>query len=79
MKIQVLGMNDEGCRCLEDTVEEAADELGLAYQLEKITDKGKIANLGVSVTPALAIDGKLKIIGKRPSVSDIKSVLRSKQ
>jgi small redox-active disulfide protein 2 len=79
MKIQVLGASGAKCKSLEDVVEEAADELGLAYQLEKITDTQKIANFGASSTPALAIDGKLKIIGNLPSVSDIKGVLRAKR
>jgi len=55
--------------------ETAARELGIAYQLEKVTDLGKIASFGVMTTPALVVDGVVKVAGKVPSPQEIKSFL----
>jgi small redox-active disulfide protein 2 len=53
----------------------AAQTLGLQYELEKVTDLNQIMSFGVMMTPALVVDGKVKVSGKVPSVDEIKTLL----
>lgn len=75
MKIQVLGTGCPKCKKLAANAEEAAKELGLAVEIEKVTDIDKIIDFGVMTTPGLAIDGKVVAAGKVPSVEEIKKLL----
>ena len=77
MKIQVIGIGCPKCKQLEAHVTKAAQELGLLYELEKITNVEQITALGVMVTPALAIDGKVKITGQIPSVNKLIEILKT--
>lgn len=72
---QVLGMGCANCKRLAENLEAAAKDLGLEYTLEKVTDIEAIARAGIMRTPALAIDGKVKLSGKVPSVSELKTIL----
>lgn len=76
MKIQVLGTGCPKCRQLAENAEAAAKELALNYELEKVTDINKIIGFGVMMTPALAVDGVVKVAGKVPSVEEIKNILK---
>jgi small redox-active disulfide protein 2 len=75
MKLQILGTGCPKCKKLADTAQAAADELGLDYELEKITDINEIMKFGVMLTPGLAVDGTVKVSGKVPSVDEIKQML----
>ena len=74
-KIQILGTGCPKCKKLAENAEAAAKELGIEYELEKVTQINDIMNMGVMVTPALAIDGEVKVVGKVASLEDIKSML----
>jgi len=74
-KIQVLGTGCPKCKQLAENAEMAAKELGIEYQIEKVTQINDIMKMGVMVTPALAIDGAVKVAGKVVSVDDIKAML----
>jgi len=74
-KLQILGTGCPKCEKLTENTEEAAGALGIEYELEKITDVKEITGFGVMMTPALVIDGEVKVSGKVPSVQEIKSVL----
>lgn len=74
-KIQVLGTGCPKCRKLAELADEAARELKIEYELEKVTDLNEILSFGVMVTPALAVDGEVKIAGKLPKIKDIKRML----
>ena len=74
-KLQILGTGCPKCRKLAATAEAAANELGIPYELEKVTDIGKIMEFGVMLTPALAVDGELKVSGRAPGVEEIKAML----
>ncbi len=76
MKIQILGTGCPKCHKLAADAEQAAKELGLSYELVKITDINEIMNFGVMITPALAVDGKVKFSGKVPGVEAIKGYLK---
>ena len=74
-KIQVLGTGCAKCEKLAGNAEAAAKAAGIEYELEKITDLNKIMEMGVMITPALAVDGEIKVSGKVPDVDAIKSML----
>ena len=74
-KIQILGTGCPKCNKLAENAEAAARELAIEYQLEKVTDINEMMTFGVMVTPALAIDGQVKVTGKVADVGDIKKML----
>jgi len=75
MKIQILGSGCTKCRNLTAVAEQAARELGLEYELEKVTDVKRYPDFGVMFTPALVVDGVVKLSGKVPSLDEAKNLL----
>lgn len=73
--IQILGTGCAKCLRLSDAAEKAAGELGLEFQLEKITDIMRFPDFGVMITPALAVDGEVKVSGRVPSHDELKQIL----
>lgn len=73
--IQILGSGCAKCAQLAAHAELAAKEIGQPYQLVKITDIARIMAFGVMSTPALAVDGKVRSVGKVPSVAELKSLI----
>ncbi len=76
MKIQILGTGCPKCKKLAENAEAAAKELGIEFELEKVTDLNKIMDFGVMMTPALAVDGTVKLVGKVPPVNELKALLK---
>lgn len=74
-KLQILGTGCAKCRMLTDHAEQAAKELGLEYTLEKVTDINDIVAFGVMATPALVVDGEIKVSGRVPTVESLKPLL----
>ena len=74
-KMQILGTGCPKCKKLAENAEAAADELGLEFEIEKVTDINDIMKFGVMVTPALAINGQVKVAGKVLSTEEIKQML----
>jgi len=74
-KLQILGTGCPKCKKLAQNAEAAARELGLDFEVEKVTDITEIMNFGVMMTPALAVDGQVKVVGKVPSVNELKSLI----
>ncbi len=75
MKIQILGPGCAKCQKLAAVAEEGAKALGLTYEIEKVTDLNRIMGFGVMFTPALVIDGTVKLAGKVPSLDEAKKLL----
>jgi small redox-active disulfide protein 2 len=75
MKIQILGSGCAKCRSLTAVTEQAAHDLGLEYELEKVTDMKRYPDFGVMFTPALVVDGVVKLSGKVPSLDEAKALL----
>jgi len=75
MKIQILGSGCAKCRALTTVAEQAANDLGLKYEVEKVTDVNRYADFGVMFTPALVVDGVVKASGKVPSLDETKKLL----
>jgi small redox-active disulfide protein 2 len=76
MKIQVLGTGCPKCNQLYQNAQQAVDESGAEATVEKVTNLNDIMAFGVMVTPALAIDGRVKTSGKVPSAEDIKKMIQ---
>lgn len=76
MKIQILGTGCPKCKKLVQHAEEAAKALGLDAEIEKVTQINEIMKFGVLMTPALAVDGTVKSVGKLLSVEEIKGLLK---
>jgi len=74
-KIQILGTGCPKCKKLAENAEAAAKGLGIEYSLEKVTQISDIMKFGVMMTPALAIDGQVKTVGKVVSPDEIKKML----
>ena len=74
-KLQILGTGCPKCGELAARTERAARELGIEYELVKISDLGDILSFGVMNTPALAVDGNVKVAGKVPGVEEIKALI----
>ena len=74
-KLQILGTGCPKCKKLAENAEAAAKALGIQYELEKVTDINEIMKFGVMMTPALAVDGQVKVVGKAPGPDEIKPLL----
>ncbi len=75
MKIEVLGPGCPNCQKLKDNVDDAARGLGLEYELQSITGIEDIVARGVMATPALVVNGEVRMSGKVPSVEEIRGLL----
>ena len=74
-KLLVLGPGCPRCEQLAASVREAADRLGLEYELVKLTDVREFPRYGVMLTPGLVVDGELKLQGRVPSLDELESLL----
>lgn len=74
-KLQVLGPGCPKCKMLAERTEAAAKELGIEYTLEKVADLDAMLELGVMATPALVVDGAVKVVGKVPTPAQLKEML----
>jgi len=75
MKIQILGTGCAKCQLLEKNAREAIQELGLDAEIVKVTNVDDIMAMGVMMTPALAIDDDVKVVGKVLTKEHIKELL----
>ena len=74
-KVQILGTGCPKCKKLAENAQAAVKEAGLDCEIVKVTDINEIMKFGVMLTPALAVDGQVKVVGKVPSPEEIKRML----
>ncbi len=74
-RLQILGVGCPKCKKLAENTEAAAKALGIEYSIEKVTEVNAIMQFGVMMTPALAVDGQVKVVGKVPAPDEIKKML----
>ena len=72
MKIEILGTGCPKCKKVKETVEKVLKETGVEAEVVKVEDFETILNYGVMVTPALVIDGEVKLAGKVPGPEEIR-------
>jgi len=76
-KIEILGIGCAKCNKLEELARKASDELGIEYEVQKVKDLDQIMDYGVMITPALVIDGQVKVAGKVPSYEEVKKMVEN--
>jgi len=74
-QVKILGPGCRRCEQLCSSTKQAAEQLGIEYQVEKVTDITKFADYGVMMTPGLVVDGTVKSQGKVPTLDEIKAML----
>ena len=74
--IKVLGPGCPKCKKLMELTKQAADELNMNCSIEKISDIMEIMKFGVAITPALVVNDEVKVMGKVPSVDEIKNMIQ---
>ena len=74
-KIQVLGPGCASCEGLASDVNTLVEELDIECEVEKVTNINEIVSFGVMLTPALVVDGDVKVAGRRPSLEDLREML----
>ena len=75
-KIEVLGMGWPKCNQLAERAKEAVKEAGVEAEVIKVQDIKAISSYGVMITPALVVDGVVKVAGKIPKVEEIKEWIK---
>lgn len=75
IKIQILGMGCAKCDKLYAAAQAAAKELGIEYEMEKIDDIIRITDMGVMMTPALAVNDKVKFSARIPGAEELKKII----
>jgi small redox-active disulfide protein 2 len=76
MKIEILGTGCPKCKMTEEIVKKIVKKLGIKADVNHVYDVDKIVDYGVMMTPAVAIDGKVKIAGKVPTENDIEKIIK---
>ena len=76
MEIKVLGPGCANCNKLEEATRKAVEKAGLDATIEKVSDLQEIMSYGVMSTPALVVDGELRVAGRVPSVDDLVALLQ---
>ncbi len=79
MKIEILGMGCPKCKKTTQNAQQAVEELGIDAEIIKVEELEKITEYGVMMTPALVIDGEVKVAGKIPSKQDIMNWIEEKK
>jgi small redox-active disulfide protein 2 len=75
MKIEILGTGCAKCKATERIVREVVDEVGIQAEIAKVEDFQDIVDRGVMITPAVVVNGDVKIVGKVPTVDEIRKLL----
>lgn len=75
MKIEILGTGCAKCRTLEENARQAAESLGVSFEVVKVSEIAEIVKRGVMMTPAMMVDGEVKSMGKVLSPADISAIL----
>ncbi|RKY18933.1 MAG: thioredoxin family protein [Planctomycetota bacterium] len=74
-QVRILGTGCPKCRKLHERVEQAVREAGVEAEVKKVTDIGEIMEYGVMMTPALVVDGEVKLAGRVPPVEELKALI----
>jgi len=74
-RIEILGTGCPKCERLAVAARDAADAMGIEYELEKVTDIKAITARGVMMTPALVVDGQVKVVGRVPAAGELAEMI----
>jgi small redox-active disulfide protein 2 len=73
--LQILGTGCPKCKKLAEITEQVAKASGIEYEIVKVTDINEIMRLGVMSTPALVVDGEVKVSGRIPKPGELKALI----
>ena len=76
-KIQIYGTGCAKCNKLQQHAEEAAKNIGIDFEIEKVDDMNDIMAAGIMMTPGLGIDGKVVSTGRLLNVKQIEDILNN--
>jgi len=79
VKIEILGTGCPKCKKTKELTKDVVNELGVSAEIIEVTDLNKIIDYGVMITPALVIDGNVKIAGKIPEKEEITKWIKEKK
>lgn len=74
-RIQILGTGCSKCRKLAENAAAAATELGIEFEIVKVTEISEMLQFRVIALPALAVGGDVKVAGRVPSIPELKGIL----
>jgi small redox-active disulfide protein 2 len=74
-RVQILGTGCPKCKKLYEATLEAVKDLGIEAEVTKVEDINEIMKFGIMMTPALGVDGQVKVVGKVPDVAELKKLL----
>ena len=74
-KLHILGSGCAKCNHLMEVTTKASEELALDCEIEKVSDVMRFADFGVMITPALVVDGEVKVSGRVPPMEEMKTLL----
>ena len=74
-KLQILGTGCAKCEKLTELTKEAAEKSGIEYEIEKVGEIREIMKFGVMTTPALVVNGEVKVSGRVPSLDEITKLI----
>lgn len=75
-KLQILGTGCPSCNRLAELTKQAATEMNVEFEMEKVTQIDRILSFDVASTPALVVDGEVKVVGRVPSVAELKQIIQ---
>ena len=76
MKIEILGTGCPKCKATEKVVRKVVEELEKDVEIVKVEDLQEIVDRGVMMTPAIVVDGEVKIVGHIPSIDEVKKIIK---
>ena len=76
VKIEILGTGCPKCKATEKVVRKVVEELGKDIEVVKVEDLQEIVDRGVMMTPAIVVDGEVKIVGHIPSIDEVKKIIK---
>jgi len=74
-KVQILGTGCPKCKKLFEAAQQAVKELGIEAEVTKVEDINEIMKINVMMTPALAVDGEVKVVGRVPHPEEIRKMI----
>jgi small redox-active disulfide protein 2 len=74
-KVQILGTGCPKCKKLFEATQQAVKDLGIEAEVTKVEDINEIIKFGIMSTPALAVDGTVKAVGRIPKLDELKTMI----
>jgi small redox-active disulfide protein 2 len=74
-KVQILGTGCPKCKKLFEATQQAVNDLGIEAEVTKVEDIAEIMKFGVMSTPALSVDGTIKVVGRIPKLDELKTMI----